>query len=920
MRGALRGQGVLTKQNKKMQAKKASVLAVGFDAAFMRHVRKILPSDRFLRVEHEGDAQRALEKLAQKSRDIVLVNWDIQGLKGGRSARVALCRKFRKACVEASLVIIADTVAQAVKAEGAFVDAQFYMTPERLSAPLFFRLLRERDAVLDLKREQAFNESVFSATGAMIMVSDLYGRIVRINASFENVMEYPAQEVIGTRPWDIFVSGEAGRKGRSFFKEVREEKRHKPLKCETVWTTKSGKQKTIAWVCKPAKIGFGENYTHIISSGMDVTEARLSEQALHDSEALFSSMFHSSPSLNALTTPVGGVHLDVNKAWLKTLGFKRQDVIGRSAAELGVWANLADRRRFIGAMMRNKGSIRGFEAKFRTQSGKYLDFLISSELLDVGGEQRLLFVGNDVTHMKEVEEALRASHGELEKRVAERTEALAKSEQRWRDMIEADSDWLWETDANERFTYFSESFEKILKSPADLSLGKQRSRVRDESFAPESWAKYEKAVKQRKPFRDVVYLHTKLQHYFRISGKPVFENNVFVGYRGTASDITKEVTAERNAQRAQEMLSDAIENIADGFVLFDKDDQFVLCNAKYKDFFPEIAKHLKVGATFEEILRKGKLFNRQDKLDDGERDALLQARLDRHRNPGVPFTRRMGEEEWIRISERHTSNGGTVGIVSDISELILSGQQLLEAKHDAERASQAKSNFLANMSHELRTPLNAIIGFSDMMKSEVFGAIDNENYRSYVGNIHASGSHLLDLINDVLDVSRIEAGAMRLIESDIDIAHLVSECIKYISQRARESDVKLKTHIAKDLPKLLGDEIRIKQILINLLTNAVKFTGANGTITCQVTMDKLGRMCLVVRDQGIGMSDEEIDVALAPFGQVENAYTRTREGTGLGLPLVMRLAQLHDAEFEINSTRNKGTEVSVLFPAKRVVS
>ena len=244
---------------------------------------------------------------------------------------------------------------------------------------------------------------------------------------------------------------------------------------------------------------------------------------------------------------------------------------------------------------------------------------------------------------------------------------------------------------------------------------------------------------------------------------------------------------------------------------------------------------------------------------------------------------------------------------------------LREALVEADKSNQVKTEFLANMSHELRTPLNAIIGFSDTMREEVFGPLANKKYEGYVDNIHESGQHLLDLINDLLDVSAIEAGKMEFHEDGIDVAGLAETAMRLVRGQAEKGRVRLSDCVGSDLPNLYGDERRMKQILLNLLTNAVKFTPKRGEVTLNAHVAGDGSLVFTVTDTGIGMTEEEITKAMQPFGQVDTSLSRKYEGTGLGLPVTKGLVEAHGGTLEISSEPDKGTTVTIRFPAERVI-
>ncbi len=245
---------------------------------------------------------------------------------------------------------------------------------------------------------------------------------------------------------------------------------------------------------------------------------------------------------------------------------------------------------------------------------------------------------------------------------------------------------------------------------------------------------------------------------------------------------------------------------------------------------------------------------------------------------------------------------------------------LLDAWRAAEASARAKSDFLANMSHELRTPLNAILGFSGMMKAQMFGPLGHAKYLEYVDDIHSSGEHLLGIINDILDVAAIEAGKVSLQEDIVSLHDVSAACLRLIRPRALRGAVQLTETLPGDLPRFHADERRIRQILLNLLSNAVKFTPPRGTVHLFAQTDADGGLTIGISDSGIGMSAADIAKALTPFGQVESGLSRNHEGTGLGLPLTQGLVTLHGGRLEIISEPGQGSTVLVRLPASRVLA
>jgi signal transduction histidine kinase len=263
---------------------------------------------------------------------------------------------------------------------------------------------------------------------------------------------------------------------------------------------------------------------------------------------------------------------------------------------------------------------------------------------------------------------------------------------------------------------------------------------------------------------------------------------------------------------------------------------------------------------------------------------------------------------------------GVGGIHMNISEIKEKEHQLRIARDDAERANQAKSAFLANMSHELRTPLNAIIGFSEIMEQGLFGPLGNPQYSEYAEDIRRSASHLLSIISDILDLSKIEAGHMELHEEMIDLAYVVNSCRTIVKEAAANAGLALRTLLPDGLPPLYADKRSVRQILLNLLSNAIKFTPNGGGVMVEARVEPAGILALIVRDTGIGMSPDDIEIVLQPFGQVESAHTRTHDGTGLGLPITKSLAEMHGGSMTVESTVGKGTDIVVRFPPSRVGS
>jgi two-component system, cell cycle sensor histidine kinase PleC len=270
----------------------------------------------------------------------------------------------------------------------------------------------------------------------------------------------------------------------------------------------------------------------------------------------------------------------------------------------------------------------------------------------------------------------------------------------------------------------------------------------------------------------------------------------------------------------------------------------------------------------------------------------------------------------------HKASLETLSFQAEKDELIAELEQAKAlsdlARHRAEAANLAKSRFLATMSHELRTPLNAIVGFSEVMKGELFGAHTVDSYKEYSSDIHASGQHLLTLINEILDLSRIEAGHFELKEEAVALAHIASTCRRLLRLRARKRIITIEQAVEPDLPRVWVDEQAIRQVILNVLSNAIKFTPQGGTIKIRIGRTTSGGQFVAVRDSGPGIPEDEIPIVMSYFGRGSHAQTHAAEGSGLGLPIAKGLVELHGGTVTLNSKLREGTEVTVIFPPSRI--
>ena len=352
---------------------------------------------------------------------------------------------------------------------------------------------------------------------------------------------------------------------------------------------------------------------------------------------------------------------------------------------------------------------------------------------------------------------------------------------------------------------------------------------------------------------------------------------------------------------AENRLADALETSREGVILVSPDGHIVLANSSLRDFFPAIAGSLVSGVRFAEALALIQTQLAVTPSQPGGADLTGHAELE------------LANGRWVRITASATSDGGSIMLLSDFTLVKEREESLRRATRAAEAANAAKTRFLANMSHELRTPLNAIIGFSEIIHGQLFGVIGNDRYLDYSGDILRSGRHLLDVINSVLDLAKSESGKMMLDIHPTDMGEVLKDCVTMVKEQITGAGLAFDVSGLDGHLPLEGDPAKLRQVFLNLLSNAMKFTPSGGKVWLDAKMTADG-VTVTVGDNGIGMSPEDMDVAMQPFGQVDNRLERKYEGTGLGLPLTRAFVELHGGVMRFESARDKGARVFITFP------
>ncbi len=404
----------------------------------------------------------------------------------------------------------------------------------------------------------------------------------------------------------------------------------------------------------------------------------------------------------------------------------------------------------------------------------------------------------------------------------------------------------------------------------------------------------------------------------------------FTSVLGVALDTTEARRAKAQAQATESRLRDGIESVSDAFVLFDKNGRLILSNQAFQDAFAFDPGVLRRGVFKQDLNQIAALAIKSDQPAAGGRAGAREIELH--------------DGRWLQLIERFTSDGGSVVTAADITAIKqkeAERQRATERLHvtiteledreeklsqlarkyevamtRAEAANQAKSEFLANMSHELRTPLNAINGFSEIMAGEMFGPLGDPKYKGYAADILKSGQHLLSLINDVLDMAKIEAGKLTLHYETVSLKEVVDDAARLMRGKIEEAGLNLLVD-APDLPEIDADYRGLKQVVLNLISNAVKFTPAGGHVVVAISREDHERLRVAVTDTGIGIAAEDLARLARPFEQVEGQHSKTTQGTGLGLALTKSLIELHGGTMSIESEPGRGTSVSFDLPVRR---
>ncbi|NQV20656.1 MAG: PAS domain S-box protein [Rhodospirillales bacterium] len=646
----------------------------------------------------------------------------------------------------------------------------------------------------------------------------------------------------------------------------------------------------------------------VVVNARDLSERRAAARALEESETKFRAITENTSDITAILG-TDGVYKYVSPSLTRVLGYSEDFMYQNDFSEL---VDTGDRHSVGDAFQKcvaNPGETFSYpEVRVKHRDGRLLYFEIQfTGLLDMPGVEGVIVNARDVTERKLAEQ-----------KAAEESARVQELQRRLNDAIESFKDGFMLFDAEDRLVLCNSGLEKEFQSVAEFL-------VPGTPFEDFQRAVYTLSNVLDKDFNTEEALARRLEHH-RNDGlgpwiAPTRDNRWMMinEYRthdgGVAlirSDITEQIKAEREAKIArvqvghvEARLNDAVESFAEGFILYDADDRFVLCNTSYRNRFSELTEYLMPGVSFESFVRA--IYTATPLLDAKySTEEMLQKRLAAHRNgDGAPWIVQEADGGWVMIQEYITHDGGTAMIRTNITARVEAEQEIVTAKELAEAASQAKSEFLSSMSHELRTPMNAILGFGQLLDFEAENLTDPQ--KEYVAEILKAGEHLMDLIVEVLDLSRIESGNMDVDLEEIDPKDAIDECLRMTRSLADEHDIKVSDKsVDHGLPTVMADNVRLKQVLLNVLSNAIKYNVDGGTVEfdCRITPDD--KLRFVIADTGAGISEDMRERIFEPFDRL-GAENSNVLGTGVGLTITKRIVEIMNGTIDFESEPGKGT-------------
>jgi PAS domain S-box-containing protein len=729
-------------------------------------------------------------------------------------------------------------------------------------------------------------------------------RFISVNRAFLRATGLTADQVLGRYAEEIIPSDSQDLVFENYKKAIQEKT---PITWEEVSKYPAGEKIVIVTV--NAVYNEAGDCTHLVGALHDITERKQVEKALRESEEKFSKVFHVSPIPLSITRLSDGHYVEVNESFLDRLGYVREEILGRSPEEVGMWVHPKDRERMM-RIMREQGSVRNFEAEFRTKSGQTGTALLFRDIIELAEDEYIIGTSLDITERKRMEEALR------------------ESEQRYQLISTITSDYMFSSrlDADGKLTldWVTGAFESITGYSMEeyIAHGGWRS-----ALHPQDLEIDDRALEQLRANKPVISeLRTFTRDgklvWVRVYAQPVLnlESQQLIGIYGAVQDITDRKQAEEALAASEAELRALFAAMNDVVLVIDS-------HGIYQEIAPTNPRLLYKPS--EELLGKSMLdiFPTEQAISFINR---IQWVIEKQEIAHIEYPLVIeGETYWFDASISPMESDRVLWMARDITgrkgteeklrqlnedlerRVALRTEELAAAMVRAQESDRLKSAFLAAMSHELRTPLNSIIGFTGVLIQGLAGPL-NEEQTKQLGMTRDSARHLLALINDVLDISKIEAGQLEIVKQPFDMHQAIESALRVVHPLAQKKKLPLSSSIGAEVGIINNDRRRVEQVLINLLNNAIKFTEHGEVhISCEITN---GCLETSVRDNGIGIKPEDGDRLFKPFQQIDVGPARGHEGTGLGLAICKRLVTAMGGQITFESQWRLGSTFKFTLP------
>jgi len=779
--------------------------------------------------------------------------------------------------------------------------------------------------------EQHLNNVLKAVSLVSIIEFEKNGIIKTFNSGAERMLGYRADEVVGKQTAElIYLSSET----LTHKQELEEEYSCEltDLEALTFKAQQEGyEEKEWTLVCRDGehiRVNLGvtaifdehNELTGFIGVAKNITRRNKYAIALKDSEDRFRNMLDATSDWYWETDEKHRFSW-VSEKYFEISGADPKDVIGKTRmerlpdsvinADVGKWQQHQQD-------LDNHKTFRALEYSHEFDDGNTCHWSVSGiPRLDDAGQ----FIGysgtaTDISVRKQAEAELELHRDHLQMLVEERTAKLSQSEERFRAIAETLSDWLWEMDEDLRFSYFTEGFDQNIGVPLKNIIGKTREDLIDKTIPEDVFKDHLDDINKYREFSNFTYpyKHPNGETMFiQVSGKPIFnQKGKFTGYRGTGSNVTKEVVAEKALEDSQRRFKDIAETASDWFWESDKNHVFTFISDRFFDV-TKIARGDVIGKSRLELISAERWERNPDKWFRHKED------LENQRPFEIEYwlENEFGKRTCIEIKGKPIYNevgefDGFRGAGTDITDAVVLQENLKQAKELAEAANKAKSEFLSSMSHELRTPLNAILGFAQILENNRREPLSSNQKRS-VGQILKGGDHLLSLINGILDLAKIESGKLSLSLETVDPRALIDDCLAFSNTLASKRDIRLIDSSVPLLPTIFADHLRAKQVILNLLSNAIKYNNEGGNVWLNVEEINDQTVRISVRDNGLGISEENQKDLFQPFQRL-GAEGSEIEGTGIGLVLTKKLVEEMHGSIGFDSLVGQGSTFWVDLP------